>query len=86
MIHYSNSLFLSHIYLDGTSCEIKIASQFILQEPLVRVLDVLWQVTEECKRGALCRELSDELNLDVFAFCSRWRIILNLRKHSLIES
>ena len=43
-------LFLSEEYLYRTSEEVEVRTEFVLQEALVWVADVLWKVTEECER------------------------------------
>ena len=43
-------LFLSEEHLYWTSKEVEVRTEFVLQEALVWVADVLWQVTEECER------------------------------------
>ena len=78
-------LFLSEEYLYRTSEEVEVRTEFVLQEALVWVADVLWKVTEECKRWRAGRELGDVLDLDVLALPCRWRIVLDLRKHYLVD-
>ena len=42
-------LFLSEEYLYRTSEEVKVRTELVLQEALVRVADILWKVTEKCE-------------------------------------
>ena len=60
-------------------------AQLVLKEAAVRFADVLRKVTEECERRRAGRELCNVLDLDVLALpCWRW-IVLDLRKHDLVD-
>ena len=61
------------------------SSKFVLEEAAVWLTDVLRKIAEECERRRAGRELGDVLDLDVLALpCWRW-IVLNLRKHYLVD-
>ena len=78
-------LFLSQEYLYRASEEVELASELVLQEPLVRVADILREIAEERERRAPCRKLGYVLDLDVLALPCRWRIVLDLRKHLFVD-
>ena len=78
-------LFLSEEDLYRTSQEVEVSAELVLKEAAVRLTDILRKVTEECKRRRAGRELCDVLDLDILSFPSwRW-IVLNLRKHNLVD-
>ena len=79
-------LLLSEEYLYRTSEEIEVRAQLVFEEASVRFADILRKVAEECERRRTCRKLSHILDLDVLALPCWWRVVLDLRKHSLVES
>ena len=79
------NLFRTHEHLNRAARKIEMLSQLVLEETFVRILDVLWQVAEECKCRELRRELCHLLDFHELAFPHRWRIILDFRKHRLHE-
>ena len=78
-------LFLSEEDLHRTSEEVEVCAELVLQESLVRIADILRQVTEERKCRRSCRKLCDVFDLDVLTLPCWWRIVLDLRKHYLID-
>lgn len=69
-------LLLSKEQANRNASEVKILSQFVFQEALIRLLNVLRQVAKECKRWRRGIYLGDVLDLDVFSF-DRRRWIVN---------
>ena len=78
-------LFLPEKYLYRTSEEIEVRTQLVLKETSVRFTDILRKVAEERKLRRTSRHLSHILDLDILALPCRRRIILDLRKHHIIE-
>ena len=61
------------------------SSELVLEEAAVRLADVLRKIAEECERWRTCRQLGDVLDLDVLALPCWRRIVLDLRKHDLVD-
>ena len=59
--------------------------QLVLQEALVRILDVLRQVAEERKCRKSGRKLGDVLDFHHFALVHRRRVVLYFREHGIHE-
>ena len=79
------SLFLPEEEPHGYTGEVKLVTKLVFQESLIGFLDVLRQVTKECKRWRSGIYLSNVLDLDVLAFCSGWRIMHDLREQGVVE-
>ena len=60
-------------------------SELVLEEALVRVLDVLREIAEEGEGRELRRELGDVLDLHVLALPGRRRRLLDDREEGLVE-
>lgn len=73
--------FLSHEQLDRAAGKVKMASKPILEETLIRLLYVLWQVAEESKCRELGGELCDVFDLHHLSLPHGWGIVLYLGKH-----
>ena len=66
--------------------EIPPFAQFVLQEPAVRLFDVLRQVGEEHKgRNLGVRQLRTVFDFDVFALPCGWGIVLYQRQEFLVQ-
>ena len=78
-------LFLSEEDVHWATCEVELRTELVFQEPLVWVTEVLWKVTEERERRRTGRELSDVLDLDVLTLPCWWWVVLDLRKHLLVD-
>ena len=78
-------LFLSEEDMHRTSEEVEVGAELVLKEAAVRFADILRKVAEECERRRSCRELGHILDLDVLALPCWRRIVLDLRKHDLVE-
>ena len=68
-----------------TSREVELRAELVLKESLVWVPEVLRKVAEERERRRAGRELGDVLDLDVLALPCWWWIVLDLRKHLLVD-
>ena len=68
-----------------TSEEIEVRAELVFQETAVWLAVILRKVAEESERRRSGRELGHILDLDVFSFPCRWRVILYLRKHDFVE-
>ena len=65
-------LLLAEVKVDRCATEIPFLANLVLKIALVRILNPLWQVTEEDKRWHSCLlEHGDVLNLDVLALGGR---------------
>lgn len=80
-----SGLFLSEEDVHRTSEEVEVGAELVLKEAAVRFADVLREIAEESERRRSCRELGHILDLDVFALPCRWRIVLDLREHDVVE-
>ena len=78
-------LFLSEEDLHRTSEEVEVCAELVLQESLVRIADILRQVAEEREGRRSGRELCDVLDLDVLSLPCWRRIVLDFRKHHLVD-
>jgi len=66
--------------------QVPLLAYFVLEIALVGVLDPLWQVAEEDKRGHIgALEHGDVLDLDVLALDGGWRIGLDGSLHHVVE-
>ena len=81
----SDFLFLPEEDLYRTSEEIEVCAELVLQESLVRFADILRKVAEESECRRSCRKLCDVLDLDVLSLPCWRRIVLDLRKHHLVD-
>ena len=68
-----------------TSEEVEFRAELVLKESSVRFADILRKVAEERERRRAGRELGDVLDLDVLALPCWWRVVLDLRKHLLVD-
>ena len=78
-------LFLSEEHLQDAAGVVEVAAEFVLQEALVRVADILRQVAEEGETRRRRRQLRNVFDLDVFPFPGRRRIVLDFGQHHLVE-
>ena len=85
MLFILRTLLLSEEHLERAACKVELTAKLVLKESLVRITKVLREVTEECKRRRPCRQLGHVLDLDVFALPCRWRIVLDFRKHLVVQ-
>src|SRR5690606_37927399 len=60
-------------------------SKFIFDKTFVWIFHILWKVTEKCKTRIRSWQLCTEFNLYIFCFVSWWRVVLNDRKHHLVQ-
>lgn len=65
--------------------KIEILPQLILQESLIRIANILWQVRKECELGCRRWQLRAELDLYILSFKGRRRLMVDYRKHHLIK-
>src|SRR5690606_32233548 len=65
--------------------EIKVLTQFVYDETLVRIFSILRKIAEKSKTWIRRGQLCTEVNFHVFRFVSVRRIMLNNRKDHLIQ-
>ena len=80
-------LLLSHKNIDGSAAEIPALAYLVLEEALIRLLDILGQVGIEHETGHTCiGYLGTVLYLDVLAL-HRWRRVrFDEREHFLVQA
>ncbi len=78
-------LFLAHEHLHRAACQVEVLAEFVLQEALVWILDVLRQVAEERECRESGRKLGHILDFHQLALPHRRWIILDFRKHCIHE-
>jgi hypothetical protein len=74
------ALLLSDEHVDGTTRQLPVLANLVLEEALVGFLHILWQIGIEHEGWNLrVRHLRAILNLDVLSFDGGWRIGLDER-------
>ena len=72
--------------MHGRTLEVPPLAQLILEEPPIRLFDILRQVREEHEgRDLRIRQLRAVLDLDVLAFPCGWGIVLDQRKELVVQ-
>ena len=86
LIYVTMYLLFPDKYINRRTGKIPVLAYLVLKETFVRVLDPLRQVTEEHeRRHAARRELGDIFDLDILTLPCWGRIILDDRKHHLVQ-
>src|SRR5687768_3224327 len=78
-------LFLAEEKQQGNASKVKVFAQLILNKAFVRFINILRQVTKECKCRRVCRQLCNVFYLNELSLNSRRRPILNYWQQHIIQ-
>lgn len=84
-IQFYLSLFPSKIYFDRNALEVPMFADLVFEETLVRIYNILREITEECKGRVSYRQLGDVFDTDYLVLVHWWWRVLNDRQQHIVQ-